>query len=409
MTERRTVQTRTTALRSFVRRRTGAAPPVLLFAQITHVAGDALVATGLATTLFFDIPVGEARAEVGLYLLLAFAPYAVLAPVMAPVVARRSSAHGGVVVLSDVGRAVLSVMLVWNLDVRWLYPLGFAVLVLSRTHGLSRAALVPALVEEDELLDANASISFVSGLAGAMGGVVGLGLSALVGPAGPLLLASGLFGVGTLSGLWLRPPGSAARRVVDKGWLTGTDSLRITIALVALRTVLGFVTMLLAFRFHGGDDRTALVTAGLALALGTWSASVLAPQLASALSQVRIATAAVAVLAVVAVVATSTDGLALAATLALTVGVSGGTARLAFDAHVQEAWPQEARGPGYARYETVLQLAWVLGAVPGAFVAMSLDWGAVLAACVAGAGLGIATLLPSRGADDRRQKRAELH
>lgn len=395
MATSRTGARRAAALRAFVRRRTGAAPRVLLFAQIAHVVGDALVATGLATTLFFDIPVGEARTEVGLYLLLAFAPYALLAPVVAPMIARRSSVHGGVVVLADAARAVLAVLLVANVDGRWLYPLGFAVLVLSRTHGMSRAALVPALVDEDRLLDANASISFVSGLAGAAGAAAGLGLGTVLGPAGPLLLAAGVFAAGTLSGLWLRPPGSVVPRAVDKGWLTETESVRITIALVSVRAVLGFSTMLLAFRFHGGDDRGAFIVAGLALAVGTWSASVLAPRLGSALSQVRIATAAVAVLAVVAVLVTSTDGVLLASTLALTVGVSGGTARLAFDAHVQEAWPPEARGPGYARYETVLQLAWVLGAVPGAFITMSLDWGAVLAAALAAAGLGAATILPA--------------
>lgn len=76
----------------------------------------------------------------------------------------------------------------------------------------------------------------------------------------------------------------------------------------------------------------------------------------------------------------------VAAVLAGTVGVAGGTARLAFDAHVQDEWQPEARGPGYARYETLLQLGWVIGAAPASLIGLNLHVGSAVVAATAGVG-----------------------
>ena len=45
-------------------------------------AGDTLIAIGLAGTIFFDVPLGEARSKVALYLLVTMVPFAFLAPVI---------------------------------------------------------------------------------------------------------------------------------------------------------------------------------------------------------------------------------------------------------------------------------------------------------------------------------------
>lgn len=336
---------------------------MLLYAQVVHILGDAAVAAGLATTLFFDVPVGEARTEVGLYLLLAFAPYAVLAPLVAPVIARRSRAHGGVVVGSDAVRAVFAVLLIGRLDSALLYPLGFGILVLSRTHAVSKGALVPALVEDEDLLDANASISFVSGIAGVVGGAVGLTLSAVAGPPAALLLAASVFAAGTLTGLWLHPPSKEAPEIRDKGWLTGTESIRITGAVFSARICLGFTAMLVAFSFHGTEDRLSLVVAGVALAVATWLPSVVVPALRTSVSRLQLAAGSLAILVVVAAAASP-------------IGA-----------------PAE-RGPGYARYETLLQLGWVVGAAPATLIGLPLTAGAVTVALVGALGLVTVAAVP---------------
>ncbi len=43
-------------------------------------AGDTLIAIGLAGTIFFNVPLGEARSKVALYLLVTMVPFAMLAP-----------------------------------------------------------------------------------------------------------------------------------------------------------------------------------------------------------------------------------------------------------------------------------------------------------------------------------------
>ena len=47
-------------------------------------AGDTLIAIGLAGTIFFNVPLGEARTKVALYLLVTMVPFALLAPVVGP-------------------------------------------------------------------------------------------------------------------------------------------------------------------------------------------------------------------------------------------------------------------------------------------------------------------------------------
>ncbi len=53
-----------------------------------NTAGDAMVAVALANTLFFSVPTGEARGRVALYLLITMAPFAVMAPIIGPLLDR---------------------------------------------------------------------------------------------------------------------------------------------------------------------------------------------------------------------------------------------------------------------------------------------------------------------------------
>ena len=49
--------------------------------------GDALIAVALADSVFFSLPVGQAKLKVALYLVLTMAPLAVAAPVLVPLLA----------------------------------------------------------------------------------------------------------------------------------------------------------------------------------------------------------------------------------------------------------------------------------------------------------------------------------
>lgn len=64
---------------------------------LTHVvltAGDALLTVSLAGSIFFKVSTGEARSNVILYLLLTMAPFAVVAPLLGPIIDRSRGAGG---------------------------------------------------------------------------------------------------------------------------------------------------------------------------------------------------------------------------------------------------------------------------------------------------------------------------
>ena len=381
------------------RSRLNRAPVVVLFAQVTHVVGDTAIGAALATTLFFDVPVGEARTEVALYLGLAFAPYALLSPIVSRVMQRRDRAHGTAIVASDIGRALLAALLIYEVDSLLLYPLGFGLLVLSRIHSVSRNALLPELLERDgDLLEANAAVSVTSGLAGLIGGGIAVALAAVLGSTAPLLLAAVVFATGSMAGLWLAPPLLPKDEEPPPRWHADGPTRRMAAALVASRAALGFVGLLMAFTFHGSEYSLELTASLAALAVGIG----LAPftiGFARRLVHDHLASAALVVLAVTASAASLLDGLAAAAALAGLVGFSAASARLAFDAHVQEQVPVAARAGAYARYETFLQLGWIGGAALGSLFELSVTSGSYVVAVLAVTGLAVGHVVgTSRGA-----------
>ncbi|MEW6226459.1 MAG: MFS transporter, partial [Chloroflexota bacterium] len=76
----------------------------LLSVHALHAAGDALIAVALAGTLFFSVPIGEARSRVALYLVLTMLPFALLVPVAGPVLDRFPHGRRNVLALTTGGR-----------------------------------------------------------------------------------------------------------------------------------------------------------------------------------------------------------------------------------------------------------------------------------------------------------------
>src|SRR6266699_5787976 len=56
--------------------------------HMASAAGDALVAIALADSVFFSVPVSQAKVKVALYLGLTMAPLAVAAPLLVPLLDR---------------------------------------------------------------------------------------------------------------------------------------------------------------------------------------------------------------------------------------------------------------------------------------------------------------------------------
>jgi len=79
----------------------------LSLVQVLMLAGDTLVAISLAGSLFFSISPSEAKGKVFLYLALTLAPFAIVSPLLGPLIDRTRGARRIMVVLSAIARCAI--------------------------------------------------------------------------------------------------------------------------------------------------------------------------------------------------------------------------------------------------------------------------------------------------------------
>ncbi|HKE98262.1 MAG TPA: MFS transporter [Actinomycetes bacterium] len=370
-------------------------------AQAAHAAGDVLVAVALADTVFFSVPLGEARARVALYLVLTMAPFAVLSPLVGTWIDRRRGSYRITIVAAMAGRTLLCVLLSGRVDRLALYPLAFGLLVLSRVHGVSRSALVPETRPPGRsLMWANAWMAVISVTAGALAAGPALALNHWLGASAVLWTAALAFGTGSLAAMGLprgdgaapaaRAPGSDARVLLSPRLLGGG------VAMASLRGAVGFTTFLLAFLLRGaGEGGRGLAVAAVAAGAGGFLGSALGPPLRSLLRETLLLLAALGLVALAALWAAAGFDVARAAVVAAVVGLASGMGRLAFDSLLQHDAPEQVRARTFARYETVFQVWWVAAAG----VATVVPWtppsglGALSGLCVLGLLLSLRGLL----------------
>lgn len=143
-------------------------------------AGDAFVAVALAGTLFFSTSVSQARSQVALALLVTMAPFAVLAPLVGPMLDRVQDGRRYILAGTLLARGLLCWGMagaVFHHDSVTLLPAAFGVLVLQKAFGVTRSAITPRLLpKEITLVTANART----------------GLAALIASTLAVLLASGV-------------------------------------------------------------------------------------------------------------------------------------------------------------------------------------------------------------------------
>ena len=121
----------------------------------THAApamADAMVAAALADSLFFSLPADSARAPVVRYLVITMLPFAVIAPLVGPLIDRLKGGHRFVLVGSAVARAVLCYLMIDQIRAGGapFFLLALCVLVAQRAYNVARSALVPTVVTSDD-------------------------------------------------------------------------------------------------------------------------------------------------------------------------------------------------------------------------------------------------------------------
>src|ERR687897_303045 len=326
--------------------------PRLARTHAATVAGDTLITLALAGSLFFSIDPDAARSRVALYLGLTMAPFAVVAPLIGPTLDRARGGRRWMVIGANALRAVLCVMMVGDLDSLLLFPEAFGVLVLSKSYHVAKSAIVPTVVRsDDELVEANSRLSFLSGVVTFPAATPG-GLAALTADSeGVLVLAAVVCVVAAVLGTRIPPTQIAA----DDTSETERDELR------------------------GGG--IVLAASGIGSLLG----ALVAPALRRAgMAEERILQIVLGITAVAAVLAAWAGGLAAAAALAACVGVSASSGKLAFDSLVQRDAPDANRGRSFARFETRFQLTWVVGALIPVVVTIPVQIGFLVVAACAG-------------------------
>jgi hypothetical protein len=333
---------------------------------LVHMAsagGDALVAIALADSVFFSLPVDQAKLKVALYLGLTMAPLAVAAPILVPLLDR--TGYRRVLSFSAAaGRALAAVYAAPRFSSLLLFPTAFVLLVLSRIHSITKNGLTMAYAPAHEgLVRANARLGRI-----AVGGVVLATVPGLlflkVGGAGSVLyFAAGVYALSALLVLRLPQPDTpAGGETADRrGRVVALTTAAAGMA--ALRAASGFLLFLTAFALRGRGHPAYWfgVLAGAAV-VGGFLGDVAAPRLPRAIREEVIVFASLTVAGIAAVFAFTAFQLLPLALFSGAVGMATEFGRLAFQSLMQRSAPIGAHGRVFVRYEVVFQLSWVAGA-----------------------------------------------
>ncbi|MFF4168772.1 MFS transporter [Streptomyces sp. NPDC001744] len=397
-------------------------------------AGDVMITVALASTVFFSVPTDEARGRVALYLAITMAPFTLLAPVIGPLLDRVPHGRRAAMAGAMGTRAVLAIMMSGAVATGGieLYPAALGVLVASKAYGVVRSAVVPRLLPPDfSLVKANSRVTLAGLLATGIAAPVGAGLQT-IGPGWPLYGACALFLLGVFWALRMPPKVDSAKgerrahllahdeppeeprargrasgggrgrtRGARKPGLrtVGPSVLHGLAANAAQRMLSGFLIFFLAFllREHPLSGQSAAVSlgivgvaAGVGNACGTAAGSLLRDRGHG--PEVIIATMISAVLGTAICTAVFFGGV-MVAVLGAVAGTTQALSKLSLDALIQRDVPEAVRTSAFARSETALQMAWVVGGAIG----IALPLNGTLGMSVAAAILALGALLAVRG------------
>jgi sugar phosphate permease len=110
------------------------------------------------------------------------------------------------------------------------------------------------------------------------------------------------------------------------------------------------------------------------------------PRARTVLKEQQVLSLAIWMVAFTALITAVVGGVIIQTLLAFVIGVAGGAGKPAFDALVQRYVPTAAQGRAFARFETRLQLIWVVGALLPVVTTLPLTSGDIVIAVVAGLG-----------------------
>jgi hypothetical protein len=389
----------------------------LALVHVAMMAGDTMVTVSLAGSLFFSVSPDEAKSKVLAYLLLTFAPFAVVSPILGPLIDR--SANGRrVLVASSAGlRVVLCWWMAQRLNSPWLFPIAFVVLIAQKLYAVTRGTLVPEMARTDQLrhhVDGvgasgwpatkndepgyagfNAQLTLLGAITGFVAGGVAAGVLKTVGASVVLVMASVIYLLATIASARLQRPNRARDSVRqlsqeerDLHALNPLGDREVVWGLsatAALRFASGFATFLLAFGLRRAHAGLGWFAAGLsASGLGAMAGLGIVTRVRNRLREHVLLTASLLFTGAGAWVASLGHGYAPQIGLAAWLGVWGSVGQPSFDAITQRHVAPGAQGRTFARFAVRQQLLWVVGAVVPVAITLRFPVGDRLLAVVVG-------------------------
>jgi MFS family permease len=368
-------------------------------------AGDATVTVALAGSLFFSVPTGEARSRVALYLLITMLPFAVVAPILGPLLDRVRHGRRAALAVTMLARAALALAIGHSLgqdtsvtQALTLYPAALGVLVASKAYGIARSAAVPRLVPEGmTLVQANSRLTLAGVVAPGVAGSVAAAVITVLGHRTELLLGAAVYVVAAITAFRLPSLADGSGKRQRRGtpaprqpWLTG-DLYRALRTAASLRWLSGFLLLFGAFvvRVHpigGLSPNICLGELALGIGVGNLLGTLLGSRIASAVGT-KLSALLLAAVVTVNVFAAFEFNVVTVFALAVVAASCAAMAKLALDATIQRRVDDEVRTSTFARSETILQLSWVVGGGVGILLPTRPGIGFSVAAAVLAASL----------------------
>lgn len=384
----------------------------LTYAVMLNYASSAAMGVGLANTLFFSAATGESRTKVALYLLITVAPFALIAPVVGPMLDRVQRGRRIALAVSCVGQGLLSVVMALHLNDWLLYPAALGTLVLSKSFDVLKAAVTPRVLPGGITLSkTNARLTVFGLSAGLVFGAMAAGFSKMFGSPGALwftavlCIADAVLCLGIPA--WVevtagevpaslraepnRPKRQPmGRHVVIGLWGNGT-----------IRLMTGFLMLFPAFVIKTLVEHSAfkqlllLGLVGAAAGLGSFAGNAIGARLQFG-NPDQVILACLAGCVAGGVLAALTGSVTTAAIAALVASVASALAKVSLDATIQKDLPEASRASAFGRSETVLQLTWVFGGALGVLLPTKFWLGFMVVSILMALGL-VQTALLRRG------------
>jgi hypothetical protein len=248
-----------------------------------------------------------------------------------------------------------------------LFPLSFGVMVLQKTYGVSRSALIPHVVNSPtELVEANSKLGLISGAVGALAAAPA-GALAAISPKLSLLFGVAMFAGAVISAASL-PRGAVSRSAqsAERVELRKNSLRSAAVAMSLIRAVIGFLFFELLFWLR--ENKYNNLWIGLVIGASTVGLMIgngLASPLRGRLREESMLTSAIVLITVGGLGAAAFGGVGAAIALAGVANLASGIGRMAFDSIVQRDAPGANHGESFARFETRFQLSWAIaGVVP---------------------------------------------